>query len=302
MPPSSRDNVSIDALLNQLAFNSKLLFESGLCGAWRLYHQDDARPSVHLVTQGTCWLTFPDQLSQPQQLNAGDAVLFTRTIKHWISSQPVTTDTLQTRDPAVLQEPHHASNGLVCYDINIESDVTQAVFNAMPDWLHVPARQQSSQLSQLIGLITSEAKSQQAGYEIAISRLSDVLMLQLMRQLLENDRGQQGILAGMRDEKMRGVILAIFADPATNWQVEKLAELSYLSRSAFADKCQQITGFSPKQLVGEIRMQHARQCLLQSELSLEQIAEQIGYQSATAFIRFFKQHSGVAPGAFRDRR
>lgn len=302
MTTTSRDHVSTDALLNQLAFNSKLLFESGLCGAWRMFHHDDARPSVHLVTQGTCWLSFPERLCQPQQLKAGDAVLFTRTVKHWISSQPVEIDNADTRDPAIKQEPHHASNGLVCYDISVESALTQAVFNAMPEWLHIPAGQQSSQLSQLIELISSEAKDKHAGYEVAISRLSDVLMLQLMRQLLETDRGQHGILAGMRDEKMRNVILAIFAEPANNWQVDKLAELSYLSRSAFADKCHHLTGFSPKQLVGEIRMQHARQCLLQSELSLDQIAEQVGYQSATAFIRFFKQHAGMAPGAFRERR
>ena len=43
----------------------------------------------------------------------------------------------------------------------------------------------------------------------------------------------------------------------------------------------------------------ARRLLLQSSLPVSAIAEQLGFDDAPYFVRFFKRHAGVTPGAFR---
>jgi transcriptional regulator GlxA family with amidase domain len=44
----------------------------------------------------------------------------------------------------------------------------------------------------------------------------------------------------------------------------------------------------------------AKRLLTDSRLSLEQIAAQVGYDSAAAFSRVFKKLTGRAPGAWRQ--
>lgn len=60
---------------------------------------------------------------------------------------------------------------------------------------------------------------------------------------------------------------------------------------------------SNTELVGPLAALHdrqrARMLLKNTQLSLELIAEQLGYQSATAFSRFFKRYEGVPASSYR---
>lgn len=302
---------SIDSLLGMLVFDSKLIFESGLCGDWRLLHKQPSGPSVHLITEGECWLAFPNQLEQQQKLGKGDVVLFTQTPKHWFASEPVLSNATSAQMDASFCEPTHQNAGLVCYDIEVVSPLTQAVFQSLPEWILLPAAEQQGDLHQLIQIIISESKAQKVGCDVAISRLSDVLILYFLRQILSYQpfskeseprrSGHQGILAGICDEKLRPMLVSVIQHIDHAWDVEQMAERCFLSKSAFAERCQQVTGLSPKQLVAEVRLQKSRQLLHQTDLSIDVIAEQVGYQSATAFIRFFKQYHGDSPGNYRKQ-
>lgn len=48
-----------------------------------------------------------------------------------------------------------------------------------------------------------------------------------------------------------------------------------------------------------VRMNAAVNLLLETELSISQIAKNIGYQSQVAFINMFKKWCGLTPGQFR---
>ncbi|EGN75927.1 DNA-binding domain-containing protein, AraC-type [Idiomarina sp. A28L] len=294
------DEATLNSLLGQLAFHSHLIFESGLCGSWRLVHEETTGPSVHIVTAGSCWLAFPDNLDDQLVLNAGDVVLFTATRRHWFAAEPIKNEHVGKAIGGEYCEPNHVSGGLVCYDIQVQSILTKTIFSSLPEVVHIPQEAQSGDLNQLIQLIMSESQNQRVGSDVAVSRLSDVLVLYFLRQALQDNVSSSGLLAAICDEKLRTIVIDVMNKPEYPWTVEDLAKLSFLSKSAFADRCRQITGLAPKHLVGELRLQKARELLLQTVLPLEVIAEKIGYQSATAFIRFFKQFSGMSPGDFRE--
>jgi AraC-like DNA-binding protein len=61
----------------------------------------------------------------------------------------------------------------------------------------------------------------------------------------------------------------------------------------------QHTGRSPQQFVIDTRMQAAHFLLLDSNLSISQIALRLGYVDVYFFSRQFKQHHGIGPAAFR---
>ncbi|MCH8536994.1 MAG: AraC family transcriptional regulator [Alkalimonas sp.] len=298
-PAQSTETTSaLDQLLAQLAFGSELHFESGFCDDWNLLTSKSSKAALHVVTRGTVWMAIPGRLHEQVQLQPGDAIFFSHSFRHWLSDQPVSEQTREVDFPTFCV-PEHIERGLVCYDIQIESPLTANLFHVMPDYIHLPAERQSSRLQPLIQIIQQEATERQPGYQAAISRLSDVVVLHLLRQVLSDDGVNHGLLAALKDSTLRKVVLAIMDDPAADWTVESMAAMAFLSKSAFAERCHKVMDMTAKALLDEIRLQRARYLLIHSELSLELIAEQVGYQSATAFIRFFKQREQLSPGEYR---
>ncbi len=63
-----------------------------------------------------------------------------------------------------------------------------------------------------------------------------------------------------------------------------------------------VTGKTPRQHLLDGRMRRARMMLLNSELTLDQIAKACGFSSAGYFHSVFKRYTGQTPGQYRERR
>ncbi|MGE8640663.1 MAG: helix-turn-helix transcriptional regulator, partial [Achromobacter sp.] len=61
-------------------------------------------------------------------------------------------------------------------------------------------------------------------------------------------------------------------------------------------------GTPPLRYATELRMRLASQWLTQDRLSIEAVAQQLGYTSQAAFSRAFKRITGLPPGASRQLR
>ncbi|MEO0754447.1 MAG: helix-turn-helix transcriptional regulator, partial [Pseudomonadota bacterium] len=62
------------------------------------------------------------------------------------------------------------------------------------------------------------------------------------------------------------------------------------------------TGTSFRRLVRDARERHARKQLMTSDKSIQAIAFELGFDTASNFSRSFKQWTGVTPSAFRERQ
>jgi AraC-like DNA-binding protein len=82
--------------------------------------------------------------------------------------------------------------------------------------------------------------------------------------------------------------------------VADLAEQVNLSPSAFAHLFRDVTGRSPYQFVKEMRLDKAREVLIDGQLAVVRVAQEVGYGSASHFISEFRARFGVTPRAFRD--
>ena len=79
-----------------------------------------------------------------------------------------------------------------------------------------------------------------------------------------------------------------------------MAERAYMSPSAFSHVFRDVTGKSPYQFVKEMRLNRARELLVEDGNSVTQISKAVGYRSASHFINEFKDRFGVTPRAFSD--
>ena len=87
--------------------------------------------------------------------------------------------------------------------------------------------------------------------------------------------------------------------PCHAWTLEELARTAGTSRSVLAERFQQLVGVSPMQYLTQWRMLLAANLLRSSNSSLMRIAEEVGYQTDTAFSRAFRREFGAPPAAWR---
>jgi AraC-like DNA-binding protein len=86
-------------------------------------------------------------------------------------------------------------------------------------------------------------------------------------------------------------------DPLT---VADLAEQVTLSPSAFAHLFREVTGRSPYQFVKEMRLDRARELLIEGQLPVTRVSKEVGYGSASHFISEFRARFGLTPRAYSD--
>ena len=83
--------------------------------------------------------------------------------------------------------------------------------------------------------------------------------------------------------------------------VPALAAIAGMSPRALQRKFAEHVGRSPLEEIQEARLRRVRQLLLETDLVLPQVAELAGFQYQEYLVRFFKQRTGMSPGAFRRR-
>jgi len=77
------------------------------------------------------------------------------------------------------------------------------------------------------------------------------------------------------------------------------AKLFSMSPSYLSSSLRKFTGHTFSQILRMNRMRRAAELLIQSDLKLEAICEQIGYQDVTQFIRYFKNEYHCTPHVYR---
>lgn len=70
------------------------------------------------------------------------------------------------------------------------------------------------------------------------------------------------------------------------------------SRSAFYDRFTKAVGMAPMEYLLAWRMAIAKELLRREDLGIGEVAERVGYGSASTFSTAFSRHVGTAPGRY----
>ena len=85
----------------------------------------------------------------------------------------------------------------------------------------------------------------------------------------------------------------------SNFTVEQLCKLVFMSHSQLHRKLDALTGCSPNKFIRIIRLNKAKELLKQAASSIASIALDCGYNDPGYFARVFKQEYGVTPQDWR---
>ncbi len=170
----------------------------------------------------------------------------------------------------------------------------------LPRIVHIPAAEgRTGRLSSLIELIMDECAHELPGKPMVLQRLLEVLLVEALRwRGVAAGEEHAGLLSGMHDPVLARVLRAIHADVRANWTVAELAKVAGLSRSAFAARFAEVHGCGPIEYLARWRMALAKDSLMRGAKTLDRIADEIGYESASAFSTAFRKRLGCPPGKF----
>jgi AraC-like DNA-binding protein len=85
------------------------------------------------------------------------------------------------------------------------------------------------------------------------------------------------------------------ANSEKNIRPHEIAISLNISYSWFRRIFKQYTGFSPAQYQMEIKMQHSKDLLSSSTMSIKEISFALNFLSASYFVTFFKSKNGMSP-------
>ncbi len=89
---------------------------------------------------------------------------------------------------------------------------------------------------------------------------------------------------------------------AEDLSLDAVSSRFYVDKYHLSHQFTRFTGYTFKQFITSARLSKAKDLLLHSESEIQKIAEQVGYNSATHFIRVFKEAEGVSPLQYRLRQ
>lgn len=100
-------------------------------------------------------------------------------------------------------------------------------------------------------------------------------------------------------DQVRSLLRAMLADgsPRKEFVAEQMGmNVRTLHRKLFDE------GVSYQQILDGLRYELSEKYLRESSYSVEEIARKLGFTESRSFIRYFKGHTGVTPGEFRQQR
>ncbi|RUQ98150.1 AraC family transcriptional regulator [Labedella endophytica] len=275
-------------------------------GDWGLRFGRFTHVRIGGLVRGSCWLMLDGH--EPVLLQEGDTFMLGNPPAYALASSP----DVETREAATVWAT--AEDGLVrigrdpgdddvylCVG-HIEFDDANAALltDFLPPLLVVRASDpDGSRLAQLIDLLAVEVGIDAPGSPLVENHLAQILLVHLLRVHAARTDQPSGWLGALGAGGISEALRAIHADVAHSWTLQELADISHLSRSAFAESFRRHVGIPPLEYVTGWRMSLARDALARDTLSIADLAVATGYRSESAFSTAFRRVVGRSPARFR---
>ncbi|MFN3719522.1 MAG: cupin domain-containing protein [Rhizobium rhizophilum] len=281
----------------------RTVFSKGISGAgrWAVRYASFGQPGFCAITKGRC--RFAVDGEEPVILEEGDFLLLPATPAFTMGSiEPapavsidpktmVSTPDGEKRHGRPDGEPDMRQFGGY---FSFDAPDASLFVSLLPRMIHVRG---ATRLTQLVHLLGDEARRADVGRDLILERYAEILLIEALRSV-PAEQAPPGLLRGLADPRIALALQSMHAEIDRSWTVEALARLAAMSRSAFFERFRDTVGLRPMEYLMTWRMALAKDLLQRQDLSLDAVAEKIGYGSASTFSTAFSRHVGVPPGRF----
>ena len=269
-------------------------------GRWGVCYSAFGEPSFCAVLQGSCRLAVDGH--HPLTLEAGDFVLLPATPGFTMSSLDAAR--FDRLDPKVMSkvvgEVRHGTRGgrpdvrLLGGWFVFDSPDAALLVSSLPSLVHARAIER---LATVVRFVAEERSESRPGRDLLLARLVEVLLIEALRAM-PGENAPPGLLRGLADPRLAPAIRQMHNHVARPWTVAALARTSALSRSAFFERFTRTVGVAPMEYLLAWRMAVAKDLFRRQDVSVAEVAERVGYGSASTFSTAFTRHVGQPPGRY----
>lgn len=152
-------------------------------------------------------------------------------------------------------------------------------------------------LQSILGSIMNEYSTKQDGYVEAIKANLDLFFIEYLRQsrhpgIMKNENGYEC-------ERFDEFVQLLETNIDKMKSVAQYAGMLNLSSYQLNAITKSAVGKTVSDLINEQIILEARRCLLATPDQVKDIADHLGYEDASYFVRFFKKQTGYSPEVFR---
>ncbi|BFT74485.1 AraC family transcriptional regulator [Paenibacillus sp. P36] len=166
--------------------------------------------------------------------------------------------------------------------------------------LVVPAAMRP-QLEEKLKHIHEELERHEAGFRYAVQLLLNSLLISINRLILKESHHQL-VASDIGPPWLLNILQHL-----DQFHTEPIAGLSYLAKHTSVSAAhlsrvfKQLTGMNITDYVNAKRISTAKELLLTTDLGIDTIAHNCGYESLPYFHKLFKKFTGVTPGVYRRK-
>jgi AraC-like DNA-binding protein len=296
-------------VLDRVRLGGTLLFHFELGHPWNLELPERPYALFHYLSQGSATLAL--EQGQEIQMAEGDFVVITRGEPHVLYSdrraKPLRIMDIDRLSPR-LGVVRHGSRAkplstMLCGNFTVSRPMFGSLLELLPPVLLLKPTADGGWLEAILRRMVAESALERPGQSVALSRLTEVLFVEVLRNWIASLKpGQGGWLGAISDPHIGPALKLIHENPERPWTLSDLCHRVGLGRSVFSARFTKLVGQSMHRYVIERRMAEAAFLLETSDEPIARIASRVGYETAAAFSKLFHRQLGVSPGRYRAAR
>jgi AraC-like DNA-binding protein len=293
-------------VLDRVRLGGTLLFHFELGHPWNLALPARPYALFHYLSRGSATLAFEE--GRDLDLSEGDFVVITRGQSHTIYSdrqaEPLSIVDIE-RASARLGVVRHGGGAqpastMICGNFTVSRPLCGAVLELLPPVLLLKPTTDGGWLEAILQRMVSESAFERPGQDVALSRLTEVLFVEVLRSWIKSlSPGEGGWLGAMADPHIGPALRLIHEHLDRPWSLHDLGRRVGLGRSAFSARFTKLVGQPMHRYLIANRMMEAAFLLESSDEPIARIASRVGYETAAAFSKPFQRHQGLSPGRYR---
>ena len=296
-------------VLDRIRLGGTLLFHFELGHPWSLALPQRPYALFHYLSRGSATLAL--EQGRELQMTAGDFVVISRGEPHKFYSDRLTPPLSVVdldRSSAHRGVVRHGGSAqpystMICGKFTVARPSRGSVLELLPPVLLLKPTEDGEWLEAILRRMVNELAHERPGQGVALSRLTEVLFVEVLRNWVKSlAPGEGGWLGAIADPHIGPALQLIHERPDRPWTLEDLGQRVGLGRSAFSARFTKLVGQSMyRYLIGR-RMAEAAFLLESSDDGTAQIATRVGYETVAAFSKVFHRHHGLTPGRYRAAR
>ncbi len=263
-------------------------------GPWQVSRSDAGQPFYCAVLEGGCRLALDG--SEAIVLQAGDFVLIPATFG--VATSSLAAERVANSVPAVLgrgpfrigAQEGPADLRMLAGHCSFGSPDAALLVSLLPQLVHVRGEQRLATLVQLVG--RSRASSGPRATSCSRGCWRCCSSRPCARR---GTAASPGLVRGLADARLAAAMRAMHEQPTRAWTVDELAKEAALSRSAFFERFSARWASRRWSTCSRGAWRSRKTCSAATKTSVAEVAERVGYSSASTFSVAFTRHVGRPP-------